>query len=282
MSQESVSDVSLVSIAGNTKKQRLRSRIYCFTLNNPGEHGFIDMSHLSHIFDALGAKSYVYQLEEGDNKTPHLQGVVQFQNQIEFNSVKQIHNAIHWEICKNFKASITYCSKAEGRIEGPWIKGLDISVPRPLKLINVFRPFQQRIIDLINDEKTKNDDRTIYWFWEPNGNIGKTQLAKYICSKYNALYLSGKANDIKFAVAEHIKSKKELDVAIFYYTRSVEDYVSYEALESIKDGIFFSGKFESKQCIFNSPIVICFANFAPNTNSLSNDRWHIEELHNIE
>lgn len=275
-------DVSVVSLAGNTKKSRVRSRIYCFTLNNPEENGFTNLSHLSHIFDALGAKSYIYQLEEGDEKkTPHLQGVVQFQNQLEFSTVKQIHNAIHWEVCKNFKASINYCSKAIGRIEGPWYKGLDIAVPRPIKLITEFRPFQQRIINLINNPTTKEDDRTIYWFWDKNGNIGKTQLAKYICLNYNALYLSGKSNDIKCAVAKHIETKKELDIAIFYYTRTVEDYVSYEALESIKDGIFFSGKYESQQVIFNSPILICFSNFPPNENSLSKDRWHIEEITDI-
>ncbi len=58
----------------------------------------------------------------------------------------------------------------------------------------------------------------------------------------------------------------------------MEDYVSYQALEEIKDGIFFSGKYEGGMKIFNSPHVICFANFSPAEHKLSGDRWVVEEV----
>lgn len=58
----------------------------------------------------------------------------------------------------------------------------------------------------------------------------------------------------------------------------MENYVSYEAIESVKDGIFFSGKYESGMTIFNQPHIICFANFAPDIGKMSSDRWKIFEL----
>lgn len=123
------------------------------------------------------------------------------------------------------------------------------------------------------------ETRKIYWFWEPEGCTGKTSLAKHICMNYNAIYLTGKANDIKSAISSHLEEKKnELDIAIFNFPRTIEDFVSYESLEAIKDGIFFNGKYESSMKMFNSPHVIVFANFKPNKESLSKDRWIIKEI----
>lgn len=106
--------------------------------------------------------------------------------------------------------------------------------------------------------------------------MGKTTLAKHLCLKYKneIIFLSGKANDIKYAVFEFTK-KKTLRCAIFHYTRSNEQFVSYEAIESIKDGIFFNNKYESAQVIYDCPHIIVFANFQPNYGSLSKDRWKI-------
>lgn len=59
---------------------------------------------------------YVFQEEIGEEKkTPHLQGVVQFKNQISFTTLKEFHNKIRWSKCKNLKASIKYCSKENSR-----------------------------------------------------------------------------------------------------------------------------------------------------------------------
>lgn len=61
-------------------------------------------------------------------------------------------------------------------------------------------------------------------------------------------------------------------------SRSMEDHVPYEAIEDIKNGIFFSGKYESKMIVRNNPIVIIFANFEPDTSKLSKDRWVITKI----
>ena len=60
--------------------------------------------------------------------------------------------------------------------------------------------------------------------------------------------------------------------------RSMEDYISYGAIEKIKNGYFMCAKYESKPIIRNPPHLLIFANFKPNIDELSLDRWVIREL----
>ncbi len=112
---------------GNTKKlcrksTRQRARSWCFTWNNYTEKS---VAHLVKAFSILESKKYIFQEEIGENKTPHLQGVVSFNNAIEFNTMKHIDEKIHWEKCINLKASIRYCSKKETRSGDLWKKGIE-------------------------------------------------------------------------------------------------------------------------------------------------------------
>ncbi len=99
-------------------KMESRARIWTFTINNPDEK---DESHLTHEKFLGGIKKLVWQIEEGEKKTPHIQGVVQFYNQVTFRNVQKKLPRAHVEICKNFFASQTYCQKKEGQIKGPFI-----------------------------------------------------------------------------------------------------------------------------------------------------------------
>lgn len=112
---------------GNTnncasKHSRNRARSWCFTFNN---HTRNDVAHLTQAFGQMGIKKYHFQEEIGESKTPHLQGVVNFQNPIEFNTLKSIGDKIHWERCKNLKASIKYCSKEDTRSGDQWSYGIN-------------------------------------------------------------------------------------------------------------------------------------------------------------
>lgn len=252
---------------GNTKKLRLRSRHWFFTFNNPD----MDNGTMAQVFECDGAKCWVFQKEKGEQGTEHYQGYVGYINPRDDTSMRKLNKKIHWEPCKNVGKSINYGMKSETRIEGPWSKGIDI--PEPLNLITEFRPWQQKIIDMV--QQPPANDRQIHWYWEPNGNVGKTVLAKYLCAKHNAVFLSGKGNDIRCA----IKSlKNHPKICIFHFVRTMEGCISYTAIEEVKDGIFFSGKYEPGMFIMNSPHVICFANFEPDKTALSADKWNIIRL----
>lgn len=97
----------------DTRVSRNRARSWCFTLNNYTTECIVSLSH--NKWNNMEITKYVFQEEIGEMGTPHLQGVVQFINQISFTSLKEFHNKVRWSKCKNLKASIKYCSKEETR-----------------------------------------------------------------------------------------------------------------------------------------------------------------------
>ena len=92
-----------------------RRRDWCFTINNPrGPVQFLDcMQYL------------VYQMEKGEQNTPHYQGFVQFKSQRTFSAVKKIVGQNpHLEFRKGTpQEASTYCQKSEGRLQGPFVFG---------------------------------------------------------------------------------------------------------------------------------------------------------------
>lgn len=253
------------------KKAGPRSRKWCFTINNPTE---VDLSHLSQAL--RGARLWVYQKEAGAEGTPHIQGFGEWKEAMRFETLQSILKRAHLEVTKGTaEQNLIYCTKEEGRLEGPWKGGEWPTPPEPLE---VFEP-RGWMLPFVEKLKTKPDHRSIIWIWENVGNIGKTCFAKFLCAKMGALYVSGKASDVKMAVAELVKAGKPPKIVIFGFPRCVEDYVSYQAIEEVKDGLFFSGKYESGMVMYNPPHVIILANFEPDRSKLSGDRW---EVHNID
>jgi len=122
------------------------------------------------------------------------------------------------------------------------------------------------------------DDRKIYWFYETIGNVGKSALVKYLVVKYNCLFCQGgKESDIMNLVFN--RDMDATNCVIFDIPRAHRGNVSYSALENIKNGLVCNTKYETGVKIFNSPHIICFANFPPSKpEELSQDRWIITEL----
>ncbi len=87
-------------------------RSWCFTINN---HTTEIWNSLTHLKDEYKIKKIIFQEEKGNNGTPHLQGVIQFKNQILFTTLKELFPTAHWEPCRSIKGSIKYCSKADTR-----------------------------------------------------------------------------------------------------------------------------------------------------------------------
>lgn len=252
------------SVVGNTKLPP-RARRWCFTLNNWTEE---DKKGLEKAF--LG-ENYIIGEEIGEEKKiSHLQGYVEFKNQKVLEVLKKINNKIHWEKCRgNREQNIAYCSKG-GITFGNLVK-------KKLKIIEELKDWQREVVEITNQEP---DDRKILWYVDIEGNKGKTALCKYLVVNKGALYLTGKCADIKYGITQYITEKNIVDCPpiLMDFTRDVEEYVSYQAIEAIKNGIFYNTKYESKMITYNSPHVIIFANFFPDITKLSSDRWVIREL----
>lgn len=239
---------------------------WCFTYNNP------DMKFIDFIAQHYRITNYVFQLERGTNGTPHFQGVVSFDVKSRPKSVfGPEYDAIHWEVCKDWDASIRYCQKADTRIRGPWLKGDKVKRFNDLKLLSPeqFYDWQRNLINIIEQEP---DDRKIYWVWETEGNRGKTSFCKYLSARYGAVLLTGKGTDMKYAIASMPDYPR---IVLIDCPRSMMEYVSYPGLEEIKNGYFFCGKYESKQVIGNPPHMIVFANCEPEYEKLSGDRLEV-------
>lgn len=260
-------------VGGEEKKKKLiRGRGWFFTQNNPDSLFSLVKSLESQRCD------YVIQYEIGHEGTPHLQGAVYFDSQRTEIQVDEIDGKTHWEKARNKKACLDYCQKidtAAGRI---WHRGFALHPKDPLLLLDL-RPWQKDVMKIIEEEP---DNRTIHWFWDREGAAGKTILAKSLAITKGAIILSGKATDIQYAISQQVnKHYKEVKIIIFNYSRSNEEHLSYQALEQVKDGLFFSSKYESEMCIYDCPHVFCFANFAPQQSKLSQDRWDIKEINDV-
>lgn len=264
-------DVSVVSVEeGNTipplKRQGLATR-WCFTWNN------YDRESMSLCLSKFEGLPYVIGYEIGESGTPHLQGYVECKKKIRPIEFFKLPKCIHWESAKGDRlTNAKYCSK-----EGNY-KINEIKIPKELKLLSptLFKKYQKYIYDLIQNEP---DNRSIYWFWEADGNTGKSTFSKYLCAKHNALLLSGKGADMKYGVIKYQEKRGFYpEVIIFDIPRTNMEYVSWSCLEDIKNGCFFSGKYESDMVIMNSPHIICFSNSEPDYDKLSMDRWKVAQL----
>lgn len=176
---------------------------------------------------------------------------------------------VHGEIANNVDACYDYCQKGETRLAGPFYHPEPLPAVRdPLEGRELY-PWQQQVIDIVN---TEPDDTTIHWFWEPDGCAGKTALCKHLCLKYDAEFATGKKTDIAYALSSRPK------VVLIPLTRSVEGRVSYDAIEAVKDGLIFSGKYDSKGKIFDCPHVFVFANWPPDLCTMSSHKWNVVRI----
>jgi len=89
------------------------------------------------------------------------------------------------------------------------------------------------------------------------------------------ILVGGTASNVKCAIAQ-MKAKPR--VVVWNIPRTAQPYISYRGMEEVKDGCFFSGKYKSGMVDMSPPHVICFANFAPEEQTMSNDRWKINYL----
>lgn len=256
----------------DTPSRNSRARAWCLTINN---YTTQDLQLFEHLKNLDTVTHLTYGLEVGASGTKHIQAVINYKNAVYFSAMVKKFPTAHIEVCKNLHASMTYCKK-DGEFAEKKPEGRKVPLPKDPLEGKTLRPFQKEILELL--EKS-GDDRTIHWFWEPSGNVGKTTLTKHIMLTHDAILLSGKASDCKYTVSSWIDTNKRFPkVIVFHFARSNEQYISYEAIEAVKDGMFMNTKYECKMCLYDPPIVIIMANFEPQLDALSMDRWQIKKI----
>lgn len=259
---------------GNTKSPptiSVRSRKWIIVINNYTEKKLLKL--LS--FFKSDSKYYILAKEIGESKTPHIQAYCNLKTQRTFNAMKKDFPTAHLEVAKGTdKQNFMYCSK-----DGDFQTNMKFKIPKkiidPLEGKELYN-YQTEIIEIINNG---DNDRAINWYYEPIGNTGKSSLCKHLCMNYNCMILNGKQSDMFNAILQFNESTGDFpEVIIIDIPRSMSGFVSYGGIEKIKDGCFYSGKYEGGMCVFNCPTVICFSNSEPDKFKMSQDRWNICEI----
>lgn len=256
------------SVVSTQSRKRARSvnpaKTWCFTYNNA------DVQLVDQMASDDRVQKFSAQQEVGAGGTEHVQGVLVFQEKQRPMSVFPELKEIHWELCRNYIASVQYCQKEETRKSGGKTWSVGAEVPTTISVIDP-KGWQLTLLERI----PRLEDRKIYWYHEPRGGIGKSMLMKYLVVKQKALVLSGKGADMKYAITI-MKEKPKL--IIIDVPRSSHQYISYSGIEEVSNGCFFSPKYEAGMCVFESPKIIVFANEVPDFTKMSEDRWNLTDL----
>ena len=126
--------------------------------------------------------------------------------------------------------------------------------------------------EMAAETEGKPDERKVMWYTDECGNSGKTYLTKYLLTQGDcARFENGRSADIKYAYNGE-------RVCIFDYSRSHEDHINYEVIESSKNGVMFSTKYVSTQKVHTPPHVVIMANFELNKSKMSADRWDVRYI----
>jgi hypothetical protein len=261
---------------GNTitksSKQIVPSKRWCFTLNNYTKE---NIKFLSSKIQSIASRGF-FSKEVGANGTPHLQGYVELlkKGRPLSSSLFGKLDKIHWEKAKgSLMENMEYCEKES---EFEFVYG---SLPKPIYCPSIYGWQEKVLKDYILEEI---DSRKIQWLWEPEGNFGKSSFVRYCVIKHNALICSGKLADLKYLIIKyHEKHSVYPELILFDIPRTNLNYISYQGLEEIKNGVFRSTKYECETVIMNYPRVLCFANDEPDMSKLSEDRYEIMNVRNL-
>lgn len=254
-----------------------RKRCWFGTWNNHSEANFAFLHDMAKML----CQDWAMQEEVGTSGTPHIQFCLKFKNARTFRSLKKKIPQAHLEVCKNWHACRSYCLKDDSYSGGRREQKLKREIYDPLDHV-VLYDWQTEICELM---KQPANERDIFWYWEKDGCAGKTTLARHLCIKYpkKVLYLGGKKADILYGIYEFLlEESNDLKMVILDFSRSLENFISWDAIESIKNGIFYNTKYKSAMCVFNYCHVVCFANFSPDIARLSEDRWRIKKINSLQ
>lgn len=134
-------------------------------------------------------------------------------------------------------------------------------------------PWQTFILDVLLSQNA----RSLLWVCDYVGNAGKSTFAKYLQHQYKYM---------------NCRNSRTRDVAQLYnhevgvcidINRQAKNHVNYDVLEQFKDGVVFSAKYESrikkpKGTLLGYCHLIVMANFLPDFEILSEDRWCVFEM----
>lgn len=140
-----------------------------------------------------------------------------------------------------------------------------------------FLDWQTFILDRVKNQ-TK---RQITWVYDKIGHNGKSDFSEHLEDNENAFTIEGgKANDICYEY-----EKEELVVFDIPKSKDKEIWKPYNLMERFKKGRIKSYKYLPCKKYLPSDVickVVVFANYLPDWEEMSKDRWDVWSLHNFQ
>lgn len=285
----------------------MTSRYYCFTLNNYDE---AELVSLRNCLSSEKVRYAIFGREVGKEGTPHLQGYVCFKNSVRRVSVsKMVGIRAHIEACKGSEAqNRTYCSKGgdieefgksseagkrndlDAFVEEVKSGNHDVKALRDSHR-SVFARYPRFCLDILADHQVNvapesfplrpwqielnsilikpPDDREIIFVVDKDGDTGKSWFCKYYMSLHDKCFYirPTKHADMAYALPDDVR------VVFLDCTRQQVEHFPYSFVESVKDGLVFSSKYESRMKTLGKVHVVVMMNSAPDETKLSIDRF---------
>ncbi len=275
--------VPMVQRVGNTrlpsekKKRPSALKKCCFTLNNYTEED------IKAFKSTDGTRVPTMAFQEEEEKTPHLQGFVVFNKRtrpIQYFANILGHTRTHIEKMRGtIVENVLYCTSETKRKKGGMVYKRKCPEPLVKMTLGHLTEEQKEIIGKYEEREDPLFGREIHWYWEPDGNWGKTKTCKFLVDQRQAVLVGGKKKDMFYAISQLLLTQGECPpiVCVNLCKDTDMNYVSYAGMEAIKDGVLFSAKFESGMCRFNSPHIIVFAN-APPIDRFTKERMQVFPL----
>jgi len=293
----------------------IQSKSFCFTLNNYTDN---DVVRLSDLFSSNSVDYLIYGKEVGESGTPHLQGYVKFPKKKRIRGVKSIlGDTCHVESTRNVEAAIEYCKKDGdftefGEIVNNQGCRSDILAVKEDVQAGFFnlehyienhsefycshknfiteyigfhlpvKPLKAEPLRIWQGElwlklRLEPDNRKVMFYVDYTGNTGKSWFARFyqeVHPEESQIMNFGKLGDMCHGY--NVRNR----VLFMDVPRQRIEYLSYEFLEMVKDGRFFSGKYNSCNKKFNPPHIVVFMNVDPSLDAFSKDRYDVVNITN--
>lgn len=130
--------------------------------------------------------------------------------------------------------------------------------------------WQTRVAGIVAGDAS---DRVIHFVIDKEGNSGKSWMCKYLLTSYpdrTQVLRIGKRDDLAYSI------DIDKDIFLFDIPRTQMAFLQYSVLESLKDRMIFSPKYESSfKILQKTPHVVVFCNEDPDMEALSADRYNL-------
>jgi len=126
-----------------------------------------------------------------------------------------------------------------------------------------YKEWQLKLLEIIKDVP---HDRKIHIVLDIKGGQGKSTFVKDLVCNHQAIMLNGKKADMLHAYDGQ-------SVVCIDLSRTQADYICYDGIEQLKNGLIFKTKYESRMCVYKKPHVIIMTNKLLDNEAMSQDRY---------